>query len=125
MGFEEVMRNDLASLMVKKFDKDVQVYLTPHKPLFTDIEGKVRVDIVYDLTCPFMTANYARHKKIAASFSPHVEVKEHYIRMACDYSSVGDAGFYIPGEDIAAGPVDEQLVKRKLREHLQKKGLES
>jgi GNAT superfamily N-acetyltransferase len=125
MGFEEVMNNNLASLMVKRFDPDTQIFLSPKKPEFDIMDDNVRVDIVYDMSCPFMTSNYANHKIIAESFSPKIQVFEHYIRMACDYSAVGDAGFYIEGEDITAGPVDEFLLKRKLREHLQKKGFES
>ena len=125
MGFEEVMHNELASLMVKLFNKDTQVFLNPRSPVFDLIPDKVRVDIVYDLGCPFMTANYSKHKKTAESFSPNVKVFEHYVRMACDYSSVGDAGFYVEGEDIAVGPVEGQHLKRKLFEHIQLKDLET
>jgi len=123
MGFEKVSQNNLASLMVKKFTKDAQVTLKPKTPELPLSDDRIRVDIVYDLSCPFMTANYSKHKHVAETVSPRVEVMEHYIRMACDYSSVGDPGFYVEGVDITAGPVNSDIIVEKITEQLKLKGL--
>jgi len=123
MGFEVVQEIGPAYLLLKKHREDPQASWI--FPAFTprDESDKVKVEVVMNYECPFMTANYRKLMAKARELSDSVEVTEYLLRERGDLERYGEMNFYIDGEAPFMGPGKEEELERTIREHLEKKGL--
>ena len=113
-GYEFVSRDSLASLLLKRFDPQATASFQPAHPFNIIASGKVRVDINYDPTCPFLAHHYLQIKDIASAYGGKVEVYEHFIDSSSKWKEFGEPNVYINNKALPFGPISEKTFRREI-----------
>jgi len=122
-GFEKIQEKGTVQLLLRKNQKDASCYWFGPSFAPQNQKGRINVDVVYNLSCPYIVANWRNLIRKAKEITDKLELNIYQQKDRKDLERYGEANIYIDGEAPFYGPASEEEIEKIIKEHLKRKGL--
>jgi GNAT superfamily N-acetyltransferase len=122
-GFEKIQEKGTVQLLLRKNQKDASCYWFGPSFAPQNQKDRINVDVVYNLSCPYIVANWRNLIRKAKEITDKLELNIYQQKDRKDLERYGEANIYIDGEAPFYGPASEEEIEKLIKEHLKLKGL--